>query len=222
MTVNLTVTRPERHPKLLCYDIMVQAASIPLIPLNSLHLVGHPLNTQANLQDTHHALLDGEILLETRSHTAWGGAVTAQMYLSRPRAEVWQDITNYPQWVQYFPDITCSEIIGSAGEAQRGGKRLYQAARKAFMMITAEVEVYLRVFEIVNKDAWQSIQFCMERGSFNDFFADLKLQDYGTGTLLTYAVQATPTIPVPSMLIQQAMRLDLPQNMRSLRQAICG
>lgn len=200
---------------------MVHAASLPLIPVDSLHLVGHPLNTQANLQNAHQALLDGEILLETRSHTAWGGAVTAQMYLSRSRADVWQDVTNYPRWVQYFPDIIHSEVLGSSGDSARGGKRLYQAARKAFLMVTAEVEVYLRVFEIANKDAWQSIQFCFERGSFNDFFADLKLQDYGRGTLLTYAVQATPTIPVPSMLIQQAMRLDLPQNMRSLRDALC-
>lgn len=200
---------------------MVQAVSPLPIPFDSLHLVGHSLNTQANLQNAHQALLDGEILLETRSHTAWGGAVTAQMYLPNSRQQIWQDITNYPRWVQYFPDIICSEVLGSPTDSARGGKRLYQAARKAFLMITAEVEVYLRVFEIANKDAWQSIQFCFERGSFNDFFADLKLQDYGRGTLLTYAVQATPTVPVPSLLIQQAMRLDLPQNMRSLREALC-
>jgi hypothetical protein len=172
---------------------------------------------------SHGALLNGEILVETRPYTAWGGAVTAHMYLNQPRAQVWEEVTNYPKWVHYFPDITCSKILNASDDpSKRGGKRLYQAARKAFMMITAEVEVYLRVFEIVNKDAWQRIQFCLEEGSFSDFCADLKLQDYNEGTLLTYGVQATPTIPVPSMLIQQAMRLDLPQNMRSLRNAICS
>jgi hypothetical protein len=30
----------------------------------------------------HPALLNGEILLETRSHSAWGGAVTAQTSLA--------------------------------------------------------------------------------------------------------------------------------------------
>lgn len=196
--------------------------SAPQSPQHLIHLVGQPLNTSTDSQTAHQALLSGEILLETRSHTAWGGAVTAQMYLDQPRHQVWQEVTNYPRWVQFFPDITCSKVIDTPQEGRRGGTRLYQAARKAFLMLTAEVEVYLRVFEIANKDAWQSIQFCMEQGSFNDFFADLKLQDYSAGTLLTYAVQATPAVPVPSVVIQQAMRFDLPQNMRSLRQAICG
>ncbi len=52
------------------------------------------------------ALLQGEVLVETRSHSAWGGAVTAQMYLPIARSHVWQQLTDYPRWVQYFPDVT--------------------------------------------------------------------------------------------------------------------
>lgn len=166
------------------------------------------------------SLLQGEILLETRSHTAWGGAVTAQMYLPLNRSQVWQQVTDYSRWVQFFPDLTRSEVL-NRHEAQKGCKRLYQVAAKAFFLFTAQVEIYLKVRETAHT-AWQQIQFQMEQGSFHDFTATLKLQDFNAGTLLTYSVQATPTIPVPSQLIQQAMRLDLPANMRKMRQVLCG
>ena len=157
-------------------------------------------------------MIGGEILVETRSHSSWGGAVTATMYLPVVRSHVWQQVTDYPRWVQYFPDVTKSEVL-HRGEA----KRLYQAAKKAFLFFTAQVEVYLNVIEVVQ----QQIQFRLERGTFVDFAADLSLQDCQGGTLLTYAVQATPNIPIPSMFIQQAMQLELPANMRKMRQVIC-
>lgn len=158
-------------------------------------------------------LLQGKILVETRSHSAWGGAVSATMYLPMQRSHVWQQVTDYPRWVQYFPDVTISEVI-YRGEV----KRLYQAAKKAFLFFTAQVEVYLNVIEVVQ----QQIEFRLERGTFTDFAADLRLQDCQSGTLLTYAVQATPNIPIPSMFIQQAMNLELPANMRKMRQVLCG
>lgn len=159
------------------------------------------------------ALMRGEILVQTRSHSAWGGAVTARMYLPIKRSRAWQQLTDYPRWVQYFPDVIRSEVL------QRGEtKRLYQVAKKAFLLFNAQVEVYLNVIEVVQ----QQIQFRLEQGTFLDFAADLKLQDCGAGTLLTYVVQATPTIPVPSIFIQQAMNLELPANMRKMRQMLCG
>ncbi|MBW4510970.1 MAG: SRPBCC family protein [Scytonematopsis contorta HA4267-MV1] len=163
-------------------------------------------------QDKQTQLIQGEILLETRPHTAWGGAVTAWMYVPLKRSQVWQQLTDYPRWVQYFPDVTKSELVGR-GEA----KRLYQAAQKAFLFLTAQVEIYLNVAE----ELGQKIQFRMEKGTFNDFTADLELQDCGNGTLLTYTVQATPNIPIPSVFIQQAMNFELPANMRKMRQVLC-
>ncbi len=158
------------------------------------------------------ALLQGEILVQTRSHSAWGGAVTAQMYLPLARLLAWQHLSDYPRWVQFFPDVIRSEVL------QRDeGKRLYQVARKAFFFFTTQVEVYLNVFEVLG----QQIQFQLEKGSFVDFAANLKLQDCGAGTLLTYAVQATPMIPIPTIFIQQAMHLELPENMRKMRQVLC-
>lgn len=164
------------------------------------------------------ALLSGEILLEVRSHSAWGGACTASMYLPMLRSHAWQQLTDYPRWVQYFPDLIRSEVLHRGDSLTGKSKRLYQIARKAFLIFTAEVEIYLKVFEVVQ----QQIQFRMEKGSFIDFAADLKLQDCGNGTILTYSVQATPIIPVPSIFIQQAMHLDLPTNMRKMRQVLCG
>ena len=159
------------------------------------------------------SLLQGEILVQTRSHSHWGGAVTAQMYLPLTRASAWQQLTDYPRWVQYFPDVTKSEVL-YRGEV----KRLYQVAKKAFLFFTTQVEVYLNVFEVMQ----QQIQFRLEHGTFIDFSADLELQDYGTGTILTYTVQATPKIPIPTIFIQQAMHLELPENMRTMRRTLCA
>ncbi|BAZ32598.1 cyclase/dehydrase [Cylindrospermum sp. NIES-4074] len=164
-------------------------------------------------QDKQRLLVKGEILVETRSYTTWGGAVTASMYLPLVRSHVWQQITDYPRWVQYFPDITKSEVLHK-GEA----KRLYQAAQKAFFFFTAQVEIYLNVVEVLG----QQVQFRMEKGTFEDFSANLELRDCANGTLLAYTVQATPNIPIPSVFIQQAMNLELPANLRKMRQVLCN
>lgn len=164
------------------------------------------------------ALLQGEILLSTRSHSEWGGAVIAQMYLPVARSHVWQQVTDYPRWVQYFPDLIRSEVLNPREGLTKGCKHLYQVATKAFLFLSIQVEAYLSVVEVVG----QKIQFQFEKGSFLDFNAELKLQDCGDGTLLIYAVQATPIIPVPKIFIEQAMHLELPANMRKMRQVICG
>lgn len=163
-------------------------------------------------QDKQELLMQGEILVQSYAHNAWGGAVTASMYLPLVRSHVWQQLTDYPRWVQYFPDVTTSVVL------QRGEvKRLYQAAQKAFLFFTAQVDIYLNVVE----ELGQRIQFRLEKGSFHDFNANLELQDCGDGTVLTYTVQATPLIPIPSIFIQQAMNFELPANMRKMRQVLC-
>ncbi|MFE1748381.1 SRPBCC family protein [Coleofasciculus sp. H7-2] len=170
------------------------------------------------------ALLQGEILIETQMRSTWGGAVTAQMYLPIERSRVWQQVTDYPRWVQYFPDVIHSEVLHpnvslpvGLPEARRD-KCVYQVATKTFLFLSLQVEAYLRVSEIVQ----QQIHFRLEKGTFTDFCADLSLQDYENGTLLTYTVKATPNIPVPSIFIEQAMQLELPVNMRTMRQVMCG
>ncbi|HEY9644824.1 MAG TPA: SRPBCC family protein [Chroococcidiopsis sp.] len=165
-------------------------------------------------------LLAGEVLTQTQPYSAWGGAVTAFIYLPKGRSHVWQQLTNYPRWVQFFPDMIRSEIVAASSAQSQGYKRLYQVAQKAFLMFTAKVEVYLRVAETTLNNTDQ-IQFRFERGDFSEFSADLRLQDYQTGTLLTYSVKATPSIPVPAMFIQEAMKMDLPANLRRMRQVIC-
>ncbi|NJN38353.1 MAG: cyclase [Acaryochloridaceae cyanobacterium CSU_3_4] len=162
-------------------------------------------------------LLQGEILLDVRSHTNWGGAVTATMYLPRVRSHLWSQLTHYSSWVNYFPDIVKSEVLEYASHTVEQTHRLYQAARKTFFLMSFEVEIFLRVSECFQ----QHIQFSMERGSFSDFSADLRLQDCGEGTILTYSVAATPLIPMPSIFIQEAIRADLPGNMRHMRQSLC-
>lgn len=165
------------------------------------------------------SLLQGDVLIST-TPTETGAAVTATMYVPLVRSLTWQKLTDYSKWVQYFPDIVQSQVL----EVKRQSKhhpmtrRLYQVARRAFMMFSAQVEIYLQVVETLH----QKIQFRFERGTFSDFAADLTLEDYGQGTLLTYSVKATPTIPVPPFLIEQAIRHDLPGNMKTMRQVMCA
>lgn len=158
----------------------------------------------------------GEILLETRSHTDWGAGVTARMYLSVERTKIWQALTYYPNWVAFFPDLTHSEVVEDRGQSW---KRVRQSASKNFVLFQANVSVQLKVFETVLGDR-HLIRFRMEQGDFRDFSADLHLENWENGTVLTYSVQATPTIPIPSMLIQQAIRLDLPTNLKQMRQCL--
>jgi hypothetical protein len=172
-------------------------------------------------QPTSAALMRGDVLLETRAHTAWGASVTAQMYLPIARKSAWQQLVDYPQWVRYFPDVNNSyqlaDDLPSDNTDPIKYKRLYQTASKSFLFLSAQVEIYLKVVETFQ----QQIQFQLESGSFRDFLAELTLQDFANGTLLTYFVQATPLIPVPSLFIQQAIQYDLPTNMRTMRQALC-
>ncbi|MGK7888866.1 MAG: SRPBCC family protein [Leptolyngbyaceae cyanobacterium] len=189
---------------------VLQPSSTPSSPFNSRQ---------------HHALLRGDVLLDIHPHSAWGGAVTATMYIPSQRSHVWQELTNYSQWVNFFPDLVHSEVLSSVverGKQACKGKRLYQVARKAFMMFSAQVEIYLRAIEVTHQKAVQKIQFQMERGTFKDFAADLEIKDYDNGTLLTYSVQATPLIPIPAGLIQEALKMDLPSNMKQMRRVICG
>ncbi len=157
-------------------------------------------------------LLRGEVLLNPQAHTAKGGAVSATMYIPRDRAAVWALLTHYSRWTEYFPDITKSDVVI---EFSAHRKRLCQSARKTFFMMNVTVDIHLNAIETPDRQ----IQFQMvgSNGGFQDFSATLALDDCHNGTALTYSVQATPAIPVPAPLIQEAMKIDLPINMRHMR-----
>lgn len=162
------------------------------------------------------ALLRGDVLLTSRTKQS-GGSVTAHMYVPLARPQIWPQVTNYSHWTQYFPNIVHSEVLETIKTSTQRYRRLYQVGRKGFMLLTAQVEIYLKVVETL----CESIQFRLEQGTFSHFAADLHLQDFNQGTLLTYSVQATPTIPVPAFLIEQAIKTDLPGNMKQMRRVLC-
>ena len=142
------------------------------------------------------ALLRGDVLLKSQTRQD-GGAVTAHIYVPLARPQIWPQVTNYSCWTQYFPNIVHSEVLETVKTATQRYRRLYQVGRKGFMLLTAQVEIYLKVVETT----CEAIQFRLEQGTFSHFAADLHLQDFNQGTLLSYSVQAAPTIPVPSFLI---------------------
>lgn len=162
-------------------------------------------------------LLRGEILLQIHPPSGGGGAVTAQIYLPLKSSLVWQQLTDYPRWADYFPDLTHSEVLHTGNRLDRPCTHLYQAARKSFFTFSAHVEVYLQVEEV----AEQSLEFRLEKGSFSEFSAQLHLQAHGNGTLLSYTVAAVPTIPVPTVFVQQMMAFGLPANMQQMRHILC-
>jgi len=163
--------------------------------------------------------MKGDVLISTTS-VGEGAAVTATMYVPMARQQAWHQLTDYSKWVHYFPDIVQSQVleVKRRTKTHPATRRLYQVARKAFMMFSAQVEIYLQVIETLH----QKIQFRFEKGTFSDFTADLTLEDYGQGTLLTYSVKATPLVPVPGFFIEQAIRHDLPGNMKTMRSVMCA
>jgi len=163
------------------------------------------------------ALLRGDVLVKPQVGTTGGGAVTAHMYVPLTRGQIWPQVTNYRRWTQFFPNIIQSEVIETVKTASHRYRRLYQVGRKGFMMVSAQVEIYLKVFET----ACDRVQFRLEQGTFNHFAADLYLQDVNGGTLVSYGVQAVPTIPVPAFLIEHVIKTDLPGNMKQMRQVLC-
>ncbi len=164
------------------------------------------------------ALLRGEVLVDIRACSAWGGAIAAQMHLPQERSQVWEQLTNYPRWVHYFSDLTASRVLSPAKSLHSPYQRLYQAASKSFLGLSAQVEIYLRVYEF----AQQAIQFRLEKGSFSTFEADLRLDQFGSETLLSYTVQAMPAFPAPTILMKTAMSFSLPANMQQMRQVLCS
>lgn len=163
------------------------------------------------------ALLKGDILVEPGVNVKGRAAVIAHMYVPLSRAQIWPQVTSYHRWPQFFPNIIHSEVLETVKTSSHRYRRLYQVGRKGFMALSAQVEVYLKVFETT----CDRIQFHLEKGTFSHFSAHLALQDLHQGTLLSYSVEAAPTLPVPSFLIEQAMKLDLPGNMGQMRQVLC-
>jgi len=180
---------------------------------------GQSSAAQPVTQQQEASLLNGDVLISTKT-IGTGASVTATMYVPMVRQQTWQQLTDYSKWVHYFPDIVQSQVleVKKQSKSHPMTRRLYQVARKAFLLFSAQVEIYLQVIETVH----QKIQFRLERGNFSNFAADLTLEDYGQGTLLTYSVEATPLVPVPSFLIEQAMRHDLPGNMKTMRRVMCA
>lgn len=164
------------------------------------------------------ALHRGDVILTPMVSSGGGGAVTAHMFVPLQRGLIWPQLTTYRRWTQFFPNIAQSEVLETVKTGSQRYRRLYQVGCKGFMRLTARVEIYLKVFET----ACDTIQFRLEQGTFSHFAADLELKDLPNGTLLTYMVQAKPTIPVPAFMVEQGMKLDLPSNMRQMRQVLCA
>jgi hypothetical protein len=50
----------------------------------------------------------------------------------------------------------------------------------------------------------------------------LGLQPWRVGILLTYTIQATLAVPLPWFVLRQGIQADLPENLKQMRQVICG
>lgn len=134
-----------------------------------------PVTTASQVtEQQERSLLQGDVLISTATVDS-GAAVTATMYVPMARQQTWQQLTDYSKWVQYFPDIVQSQVleVKRRTKTHPATRRLYQVARKAFMMFSAQVEIYLQVIETLH----QKIQFRFEQGTFSDFAADLTLED---------------------------------------------
>ncbi|WP_008309176.1 SRPBCC family protein [Leptolyngbya sp. PCC 6406] len=159
------------------------------------------------------ALSRGKILVTAQPHGFTGGHVSATLSLRIFPDALWPHLTDYPRWVDYFPEMTHSEAIAPTDQGQ---PRIYQVGRKSILGLGAEVEVYLRV----QTHPPHRLQFVMERGTLADFTASFALAPWRLGTLLTFTVQATPLIPLPGFFVEQSMRRELPTSLAQMRRVI--
>ncbi len=161
------------------------------------------------------ALRTGQVLITTAPQGLIGGLVSAQLYLPMAGAALWEHLTDYPRWSEYFPNIACSRHLPPAASGQ---PRLYQVGEKSLMGIPTAGELYLQVDE----SPPEQIHFRLERGIFSAFEATLLFRPWRIGTLLTYTIQATLAVPLPWFVLSQGIQQDLPQNLTHMRQVICG
>ena len=159
-------------------------------------------------------LIAGEILLDSRLYSLWGGSVTAQMYLALDRSLLWAYLTDYDRWTKLFAHITQSYVLETRSPFH---KRLYQAAQKKFPLITLTMDAHLWVREYAPRRIWFELE--RQNASFREFNAELWLEPTqdGQGTFFSYTVQGIATLPIPAPLLQEAIASDLPHNLRHLR-----
>ncbi|MEY2976576.1 MAG: cyclase [Prochlorotrichaceae cyanobacterium] len=175
----------------------------------------HDSFPQTNLNVLQQARLQqGEVLVQSRLYSLWGGMVAAQIYLSQARSLVWESLTDYDRWANIFPHVTKSVLLERQSPFR---KRLYQAAAKKFALITIAVETELMVREYPQRRIWFHLE--KPNNCFREFEAEVWLQEApdSAGTFLNYTVQAAASLPIPAPFIQEAMRQDLPDNLLHLR-----
>jgi carbon monoxide dehydrogenase subunit G len=161
-------------------------------------------------------LANGDVLVEASVRSAREAEVEITLHLPLPRAYVWQHLSDYTRWSEFFPNLLCSRVVESHPEAWRG-KLLHQVAGLPFLDLGPKVDIYLRAFEIEHK----SIRFKLIRGSFTNFAAELRLDDREQGTLLTYRVEAQLAFPVPPFLIRQGIQGAFLSNLKHMRRMLC-
>ncbi|MGD1905441.1 MAG: SRPBCC family protein [Leptolyngbyaceae cyanobacterium] len=161
------------------------------------------------------ALRTGQVLVAAHSEGLTGGQVSAQLYMPMAAPDLWEHLSDYPRWSEYFPNIACSrELVPTAS----GVPRVYQVGQKSLMGIPTAGDLYLQVHESPH----EQIQFRLERGIFSSFEATLRFQPWRVGVLLTYTIQVTLAVPLPWFILRQGIQDDLPHNLRHMRDVICG
>lgn len=165
--------------------------------------------------DAASALRTGQVLVVAEPQGLLGGQVSAQLYIPMAGPALWVHLTDYPRWSEYFPNIACSQQLAPTAA---GHPRVYQVGQKSLMGIPTAGELYLQVDE----SPPEHIQLRLEQGIFSAFDSTLQLQPWRVGTLLTYTIQVTLKVPLPWFVLSQGIQQDLPQNLKHMRQVICG
>ncbi|WP_017325200.1 SRPBCC family protein [Synechococcus sp. PCC 7336] len=150
----------------------------------------------------------GEILLDYQVLSNRRALVQVEMYLQRPRWQIWQRLTDYANWTQLLPNILKSEV-----RLQGIERRLIQAAGFEMPFRSPQVEIELTVRECEGR----RVEFELASGSFAEFMATLSLSDCEAGTFVRYSVEALLLWSLPRMAIEHGIRCILPHNLKALR-----
>jgi ribosome-associated toxin RatA of RatAB toxin-antitoxin module len=140
--------------------------------------------------------------------------IEAQIEIPRPRAEVWQVLTDYNALAEFIPNLTHSTRL----DHPEGKIHVEQVGSKRFLKLNFSARVVLEMTE----ECPQAIHFQMVAGDFRDFSGVWQLQplEDSEGTQLTYRVKVWPKRTMPIKLVENSMRTDLPQNLLAIYQRV--
>lgn len=135
--------------------------------------------------------------------------VTARFEVPQPPVVVLAVLSDYEEIPRFMPDVKTSVIL----ERAPGRLVVEQQAVSKFMMFSKEVHMVLEVNE--RSDSLEFVDRCGK--SFKSYQGSWRVEPKGTGSIVTYELNAQPGFDVPEFILKRLLKRDSGQLINRLR-----